>query len=819
MNAAVFAALLLLAKVTLVLATTGAVCALLRRTSAAIRHDLWNAGLAATVALVAVAPIAPPLELKWLPALRGTAAAISTAQPNASADPSLAPTSTQDPASLAGGTEPRLASDPAGGAGLRPSVAAAQPARSPSPRLPAPRLASLFWMIGAALVLLRCAAGHLGLLRLVGRARPLEGAQWDSLLAEAAARNGLRRTPRLCASDAVGTPLTWGALRPVVVLPGDAESWPLERRRAALLHELAHVARADYLAQLAATFACAIYWFHPLVWMALRALRRESERACDDRVIANGAQPAEYAAQLLEVARGAQARRASGFAPAIGMARPSTLEGRLLAVLDESVPRRTLPPRARLAAGVAAALALVPFAGLTPAVRGETTATTVAATTVSTRTPPAVTVHATGSGGAGVSLRQPVVTVNASSTGDWNHQAPDGDPARSFEESVAATAGEELFLDLKTGAGVEITAWDEPRVDVRGRLGGQDWRDSRFKVERDAHGVTVSSWQEGHSRSQSTSHHLAIRVPRRFDLSLNSAGGDLSIDGVEGRFEGHTGGGEITLTHLRGSAHITTGGGTVRVDDCHLAGSVTTGGGPITLSRVSGGLRGSSGSGPVVYREAEARQADEGDGDDAADLEDSADLGDLGDVQVNDHGDISGIEHEAPAGTGRLHISRAGGNVRLAGAPDGVVIHTGGGEIEVGRSAGLVEAHTGGGDITIGPVAGSVRATTGAGRVEVTLADARGEEQSVEISSGNGAVVLILPAGFDGTIDLETGYTEDHGPTTITTPWGLRTTTSGWESRYGTPRRLVRARGTAGSGGGGHVTVRTTNGNVEVRER
>src|SRR5581483_6910100 len=102
----------------------------------------------------------------------------------------------------------------------------------------------------------------------------------------------------------------------------------------------------------------------------------------------------------------------------------------------------------------------------------------------------------------------------------------------------------------------------------------------------------------------------------------------------------------------------------------------------------------------------------------------------------------------------------AGGDVRLATAPNGAVITTGGGKIVVGRSAGTVEASTGGGDIELGPVAGSVVAGTGAGRVEVTLADAHGEPQTAKITSGSGAVVLVLPRSFGGTVELESAFTE-----------------------------------------------------------
>jgi uncharacterized membrane protein len=70
----------------------------------------------------------------------------------------------------------------------------------------------------------------------------------------------------------------------VVLLPAAAEGWPKDRRRAILLHEVAHVVRHDRLIQTLVYIVRALYWPHPLVWWAASSLRREAERACDDRV-------------------------------------------------------------------------------------------------------------------------------------------------------------------------------------------------------------------------------------------------------------------------------------------------------------------------------------------------------------------------------------------------------------------------------------------------------------------------------------------------------------------------------------------------------
>src|SRR5262249_38836333 len=128
----------------------------------------------------------------------------------------------------------------------------------PSATRPAFTLLAL-WLAGALSVLLWCAVGHFGLSRLRRNARPFDPSRWRD--------SETGRNLRVNTSVSVSAPVTWGWLRPVILLPREAESWPAERIRVALEHELAHVARRDYLAQTLATLACAVYWFHPLVWL------------------------------------------------------------------------------------------------------------------------------------------------------------------------------------------------------------------------------------------------------------------------------------------------------------------------------------------------------------------------------------------------------------------------------------------------------------------------------------------------------------------------------------------------------------------------
>src|SRR4051794_30108067 len=102
--------------------------------------------------------------------------------------------------------------------------------------------------------------------------------------------------------------MTWGVLRPVVLLPADAIGWSEERLTMALLHELAHVKRWDCLTQLVARATCAVYWFNPLSWLALARIRREQEQASDDLALGCGLERHSYADHLLAIVT----QRASG---------------------------------------------------------------------------------------------------------------------------------------------------------------------------------------------------------------------------------------------------------------------------------------------------------------------------------------------------------------------------------------------------------------------------------------------------------------------------------------------------------------------------
>jgi TonB family protein len=161
--------------------------------------------------------------------------------------------------------------------------------------------------------------------------------------------------PGVLASAQVSTPLTWGAIRPVVLLPDYALDWSEEKRDWAIRHEQAHIARRDWLWQIFAQAMTCVFWFHPLVWFAASRLRNEAEHAADDAVLTAGADAEGYASQLVEVAR---VLRSQSALAGVSMVRTPVLEHRVTSILNAALRRRPAGRVARFGI-VAAALALL----------------------------------------------------------------------------------------------------------------------------------------------------------------------------------------------------------------------------------------------------------------------------------------------------------------------------------------------------------------------------------------------------------------------------------------------------------------------------
>ena len=240
-------------------------------------------------------------------------------------------------------------------------VAAATPERAITSTAPV-RVLGAIWTVGVVVSLLVLVIGFARLRWLASRAVPLRGGPWARAASDLARAYGLRRVPLVVQSDHTSALGTWGWRRPKILLPGDAQSWPAERIRIVLGHELAHVRRHDWIVQTFADTLCAVYWFKPLVWLASRRLRLESERACDDAVLALGVEGETYASELIDLARVCRSDSLL-LVPTATIARPSSLERRIRAMLNVTVNRDPMTRSASIAAALVLAVVTVLVAG------------------------------------------------------------------------------------------------------------------------------------------------------------------------------------------------------------------------------------------------------------------------------------------------------------------------------------------------------------------------------------------------------------------------------------------------------------------------
>jgi beta-lactamase regulating signal transducer with metallopeptidase domain len=346
--------LLMLVKATLILAIARLLLAVLPRASAATKH------LVATAALVAVGvmPILSVLVPAWEIAVQPRPAAVQ-----APATPRTAPT----PATPATERNTIGVRDNDDDSTASTAVAVVR-AIAPDPLTAFERAMTVAGATWKGLIVLTLAfiavvlLGHmlLGVFGVWFVARNAEELQHDPALLEldrAADQVGLGLHVRLLRSSRISVPVLWGVTRPVLLLPPDVVTWPAERLRVVLLHELAHLKRFDGISLILTRIAVSLFWFHPLAWSLERAGRSECERACDDLVLAGGTKPSEYADHLLAIARSMPT-----FDPfrsvTLAMSRKSQLEGRLLSILQPHVARRVFSGR-RVAVACALAVAVI----------------------------------------------------------------------------------------------------------------------------------------------------------------------------------------------------------------------------------------------------------------------------------------------------------------------------------------------------------------------------------------------------------------------------------------------------------------------------
>jgi TonB family protein len=419
----------IIAKVTATMALTLVGVRLARKSRAAVRHVLLAATFVVLMALPIASILVRSVPLVEVPIVAGRIAA-SPALP-----------------SLPGFTP---AADPL-------STVSGERTMNSASRVSTSLLLLAGWAIGALLFLLPVLVGLWQARTLRRLGRPWQHGQ--SVVRHLADEADVRRHVEVLLHEAISGPVSCGIVRPTIMLPMDAQTWHEDDLGRAIAHELEHVRRCDWVSQCLARAVCACYWFHPLVWIALRRLVLEAERACDDAVLRR-AEATVYANQLVVLAERMSTARNR---PLLTMANRTDLSARVVAILDSRQRRGR-------AGKVCLALVCVASALLVTAI---SPLRIVTASQV-----PATTQKFAGSLIDQVGRTIPDATLTVSNVSTKRRIETQSDPSGRFTLS-GIPAGEYLLQVQKVGFAtslerITITAGKDLTRDIELQMGGID---------------------------------------------------------------------------------------------------------------------------------------------------------------------------------------------------------------------------------------------------------------------------------------------------------------------------------------------------------
>jgi DUF4097 and DUF4098 domain-containing protein YvlB len=337
-----------------------------------------------------------------------------------------------------------------------------------------------------------------------------------------------------------------------------------------------------------------------------------------------------------------------------------------------------------------------------------------------------------------------------------------------------AGAGERLTIDLETGGAVRIQGGG------RGVRVEATYRDAiHVEMERTSDGVMITSAYESRQNRNRGGVDLEIEVPDRFDLRIETLGGEIVVDGVDGEMDGETMGGELILSNLRGTVNISTMGGEITLRDSEVDGKVSTMGGDVKVENVRGNVQATTMGGEVIYV----------------------------DVQP---GAVSSSDCNP------VRITTMGGDIKAPDAQCGADLEPMGGSISIGSVREYLQAETMGGNIVVDELDGWARASTMGGNITVTMTGSGGK-RDVTLSSMGGMITLMVPEELSMDVDITLAYTKKSRKSyEIESDFPLQIrTTDDWEYKDGSPRKYIY--GTGKINDGEHrIKIETVNGDVRL---
>ena len=353
-----------------------------------------------------------------------------------------------------------------------------------------------------------------------------------------------------------------------------------------------------------------------------------------------------------------------------------------------------------------------------------------------------------------------------------------------IERGFPGQSGNLVDISLKTGGEIQVMGWENDSIDVVATLEGDDCDEGRVGFNKKEGGLVITLESPRARGNWDCDADFELHVPKRQSLKMNTMGGDIKVENIEGEVKGQTMGGSLDLTALTGFVGLTTMGGDITLTRSEVDGSVKTMGGAVLLEDVIGAVKGESMGGNVTTRRVAAKKGQ----------------------SVSD----------------AVMIKTMGGDINVDEAPAGANVHTMGGKIRIKSAAQHVKALTMGGEIRVDELDGSIDATTMGGDIEVNMiGDPAKGTHTVLLKSHGGDVTLYVPPGLSMNLDLEIGYTKHaEGNYEIISDFPMTLKETATWAREGRGGDLMKhIYGTGAVAGGKHkVRIETTNGNIILKK-
>jgi hypothetical protein len=347
------------------------------------------------------------------------------------------------------------------------------------------------------------------------------------------------------------------------------------------------------------------------------------------------------------------------------------------------------------------------------------------------------------------------------------------------EAEYKLSLGKNLEVNLIDGGSIKIIGWDKESVKVLCKGGINK---CNVKVEETSDGLKISQdiiFKRHHNHGGFV---LEVYAPGKVNLQLQTNGGDILLDKIEGEIGGKTMGGDLNLNNLKGNISLETMGGDISLKNSFVDGIVSTMGGDVVIADVVGEIKGKSMGGDVSYKNI-----------------------------TNKKGESTGKQ---------IIISTMGGDLNVDDAPAGADVHTMGGDIIIRSAKKFVKAKTMGGEIKVDEVDGWIEATTMGGDISVNLLNTlKDEKHDVNLKSLGGDVTLYIPENFPMDVDITLAFTKDHeGDVDIISDFNLtKETTKEWDRSNGSARKYIYGKAQL-NGSGNKVIIETVNGNIYLKK-